>query len=183
MTVSEINKSIDSLYTGWLDSFTPMYANVTWIKGVMGKRIFGVGKSGGANTAGSKLPTVAYSKEPMYISAKSLSSAPSKFKVGKNGDPIKSLYFPLGYAQLKKETSAVLPLELTGFLKTGYRKYPNVNDGLDSAIVIESTELGKIKGLEQSYGQIFYPSKSELEAFTERLGQDMAKEIEKAYGK
>lgn len=182
-SVAELNASIESLYDKWTTDFKPLYDSVTYIKGVMGKRIFGVGKQGGSNVAGTKLPTVPYSTEPLYISVSSLRNAPSKFQVGVYGTRIKSLYFPRGYAQLKKETSAVLPLELTGMLKQGYRKFPPLNNGLDSSIVIDSTELEKIKGLEKAYGKIFFPSPEEQQLMADRLGELMAKEIQKAFDK
>lgn len=182
-TIAELNANIDALYNEWTTNFKPLYDSVTYIKGVMGKRIFGTGKQGGSNVAGSKLPSVAYSTEPLYISASSLRNAPSKFKVGVYGTPIKSLYFSGGYAQLKKETSAVLPLELTGYLKQAYRKFPPLNNGLDSSILIEDGEKKKIMGLEKSYGKIFYPNADEQQMMADRLGELMAKEIQKAFDK
>jgi hypothetical protein len=160
-TPAEIQKSLDNLYQGFTSNFTVLYAPVRELKRIMFKRIFGTGSSGGSNTAGEKLPTKPYSTTPIYVSPRSLRNAPSKFKVGKRGTPIKSLFFPGGYAQLKQGTSAKLPLELTGRLKGGFLSEEVITEGLEAAIALPGSETGKVDGLEAMYGTIFLPTKEE----------------------
>ena len=128
-TPAQIQKNLDELYNDWTSKFTALYGPVRELKRIMFKRIFGTGSSGGSNSDGQKLPTKPYSTTPIYVSPRSLRNAPSKFKVGKRGEPIESLYFPGGYAQLKQGTSAKLPLELTGRLKGGFLSEEAPTDG------------------------------------------------------
>ena len=156
-TPAEIQKNLDSLYEGWTSKFTPLYSAVRELKRIMFKRIFGTGSSGGSNSAGEKLPTKPYSTKPIYVSPRALVSASSKYKVGKCGEPIESLYFPGGYAELKKGTSRKLPLELTGKLKGGFLSEDVITEGLEAAIALPGSETGKVDGLEAKYGAIFLP--------------------------
>jgi hypothetical protein len=182
-TPEEINKNLDLLFEGWKSKFTALYGPVRELKRIMFKRIFGTGSSGGTNTAGQKLPTKPYSTTPIYVSPRSLRNAPSKFKVGKTGEPIKSLYFPGGYAQLKQGTSAKLPLELTGRLKGGFLTSEVITEGLEAAITVPTSELGKIEGLEAKYGIIFLPTKEEQEAMLEEHAILLAEQITNAMKK
>jgi hypothetical protein len=182
-TPAEIQKSLDNLYQGFTSNFTVLYAPVRELKRIMFKRIFGTGSSGGSNTAGEKLPTKPYSTTPIYVSPRSLRNAPSKFKVGKRGEPIESLYFPGGYAQLKQGTSAKLPLELTGRLKGGFLTSEVITEGLNAAITVPTSELGKIEGLEAKYGIIFLPTKEEQEAMLEEHAILLAEQITNAMNK
>jgi hypothetical protein len=166
-TPSQIQKNLDNLYQGFTSNFTVLYGPVRELKRIMFKRIFGTGSSGGTNTAGEKLPTKPYSSTPIYVSPRSLRNAPSKFKIGKRGEPIKSLFFPGGYAQLKQGTSAKLPLELTGKLKGGFLSEEVITEGLEAAIALPGSESGKVDGLEAKYGTIFLPTKEEQEAMLE----------------
>jgi hypothetical protein len=182
-TPAEIQKNLDSLYEGWLSKFTPLYGPVRELKRIMFKRIFGTGSSGGSNTAGEKLPTKPYSTKPIYVSPRALASAPSKYKVGKRGEPIESLYFPGGYAELKKGTSRKLPLELTGKLKGGFLSSEVITEGLDAAITVPASELGKIEGLEAKYGIIFLPTEQEQEAMLEEHAAELVQQIINAMSK
>ena len=182
-TPAEIQKNLDSLYEGWLSKFTPLYGPVRELKRIMFKRIFGTGSSGGSNTAGEKLPTVPYSTKPIYVSPRALASAPSKYKKGKRGEPIESLYFPGGYAELKKGTSRKLPLELTGKLKGGFLAAEVITEGLDAAITVPVSELGKIEGLEAKYGIIFLPTAEEQEAMLEEHANELVQQIINAMSK
>jgi hypothetical protein len=149
----------------------------------MFKRIFGTGSSGGTNTAGDKLPTVPYSTKPIYVSPRALASAPSKYKVGKRGEPIKSLYFPGGYAELKKGTSRKLPLELTGRLKGGFLSSEVLTEGLEAAITVPASEEGKIDGLEAKYGTIFLPTAEEQAEMLEDHAAELVQQIINAMNK
>jgi hypothetical protein len=182
-TPAEIQKSLDNLYQGFTSNFTVLYAPVRELKRIMFKRIFGTGSSGGSNTAGEKLPTKPYSTTPIYVSPRSLRNAPSKFKVGKRGTPIKSLFFPGGYAQLKQGTSAKLPLELTGRLKGGFLSEEVITEGLEAAIALPGSETGKVDGLEAMYGTIFLPTKEEQEAMLEEHAILLAEQITNAMKK
>ena len=182
-TPAEIQKNLDSLYEGWTSKFTPLYSAVRELKRIMFKRIFGVGKSGGTNSAGDKLPTKPYSTKPIYVSPRALASAPSKFKVGKRGEPIKSLYFPDGYAQLKTGTSRKLPLELTGRLKGGFLSEDVLTEGLEAAILIPGSEIGKVTGLEAKYGPIFVPTPEEQTEMLEDHAQQLVEQIINAMSK
>jgi hypothetical protein len=108
-----------------------------------------------------------------------LANAPSKFKVGKppdgqdRGKPIKSLYFPQGYAQIKTETSRKLPLELTGRLKGGFLSEEVITEGFTAAIALPESEQKKKEGLEAKYGPIFLPTKEEQD----EMLQDHANQI------
>jgi hypothetical protein len=182
-TPAQIQKNLDNLYQGFTSNFTVLYGPVRELKRIMFKRIFGTGSSGGTNTAGEKLPTKPYSTTPIYVSPRSLRNAPSKFKVGKRGTPIKSLFFPDGYAQLKQGTSAKLPLELTGRLKGGFLSEEVITEGLDAAIALPGSETGKVDGLEAMYGTIFLPTKEEQEAMLEEHVILLAEQITNAMNK
>jgi hypothetical protein len=182
-TPAEIQKNLDDLYNGWTSKFTPLYGPVRELKRIMFKRIFGTGSSGGTNTAGEKLPTKPYSTKPLYISPRALTNAPSKFKVGKRGEPIESLFFPGGYAELKKSTSRKLPLELTGRLKGGFLSSDVLTEGLEAAITVPASEIGKIDGLELKYGTIFLPTAEEQEAMLEEHAGQIVQQIINAMSK
>jgi hypothetical protein len=171
MTIKEFEQKSEAITEAWSTNFIPLYRAVEDLKGLMFLRIFGTGTSGGSNSAGDKLPTVGYSKEPIYVSPRSIKNAPASFKKGKRGTPIQSLYFPEGYAQLKSQTSAVLPLQLTGALKFGFQSSGIENNGLQSSITIISSELGKVEGLENKYGTIFQPSNEEINEFEISLSE------------
>ena len=195
-TPAEIQKNLDMLYEGWLSKFTPLYVAVRELKRIMFKRIFGTGSSGGSNTAGEKLPTKPYSTKPIYVSPRALASAPSRYKVGKppegetTGKPIKSLYFPEGYAQLKQETSRKLPLELTGRLKGGFLSQEVITEGLTAGIGLPDSEKEKAEGLQfgngkkfKGYGPIFQPTKEEQEAMLQDHAQLLVEQIINAMNK
>ena len=188
-TPAEIQKNLDSLYEGWTSKFTPLYSAVRELKRIMFKRIFGTGSSGGTNSAGEKLPTKPYSTTPIYVSPRSLTNAPAKFKFGKppegesKGKPIKSLYFPDGYAQLKRETSRKLPLELTGKLKGGFLSEDVITEGLEASIAVPVSEEGKVEGLEKKYGPIFVPTEQEQAEMLEDHAQQLVEQIINAMSK
>jgi hypothetical protein len=195
-TPAEIQKNLDILYEGWTSKFTPLYVAVRELKRIMFKRIFGTGSSGGTNTAGEKLPTKPYKTTPIYVSPRSLANAPSRFKVGKppegetTGKPIKSLFFPDGYAQLKQETSRKLPLELTGRLKGGFLSQEVITEGLTAGIGLPDSEKEKAQGLQfgngkrfKGYGTIFLPTKEEQEAMLEEHAQLLVEQIINAMNK
>jgi len=182
-TPAEIQKNLDALYEGWTSKFTALYGPVRELKRIMFKRIFGTGSSGGTNTAGDKLPTVPYSTKPIYVSPRALASAPSKYKVGKRGEPIKSLFFPGGYAELKKGTSRKLPLELTGRLKGGFLSSDVLTEGLEAAITVPASEEGKIDGLEAKYGTIFLPTAEEQAEMLEEHAAELVQQIINAMNK
>jgi hypothetical protein len=171
MTISEFQQRSEAITEAWSTNFIPLYRAVEDLKGLMFLRIFGTGTTGGSNSAGDKLPTVGYSKEPIYVSSSSIKNAPASFKKGKRGTPIQSLYFPNGYAQLKSQTSAVLPLQLTGALKFGFQSSPVEESGLSASLTIISSELGKVEGLENKYGTIFQPSNEEINEFESSLSE------------
>jgi hypothetical protein len=171
MTIKEFEQKSEAITEAWRSNFIPLYRAVEDLKGLMFLRIFGTGTTGGSNSAGDKLPTVPYSTTPIYVSPSSVKNAPSSFKKGKRGTPIQSLYFPNGYAQLKSQTSAVLPLQLTGALKFGFQTSGIENNGLESSITIISSELGKVEGLENKYGAIFEPTNEEINEFEISLSE------------
>jgi hypothetical protein len=112
-----------------------------------------------------------------------LASAPSKYKVGKRGEPIKSLFFPGGYAELKKGTSRKLPLELTGRLKGGFLSSEVLTEGLEAAITVPASEEGKIDGLEAKYGTIFLPTAEEQAEMLEDHAAELVQQIINAMNK
>jgi hypothetical protein len=182
-TPAEIQRNLDELYADWTSKFTPLYSAVRELKRIMFKRIFGTGSSGGSNSAGEKLPTKPYSTTPIYVSPRSLASAPSKYKKGKTDEPIESLYFPGGYAELKKGTSRKLPLELTGRLKGGFLSEDVLTEGLEAAILIPESESGKVKGLETKYGPIFQPTEQEQRDMLEQHAALLVEQIINAMSK
>lgn len=182
-TPAQIQKNLDELYNDWTSKFTALYGPVRELKRIMFKRIFGTGSSGGSNSDGQKLPTKPYSTTPIYVSPRSLRNAPSKFKVGKRGEPIESLYFPGGYAQLKQGTSAKLPLELTGRLKGGFLSEEVITEGLEAAIALPASEEGKVEGLEAKYGIIFQPTAEEQAEMLEEHAQQLVEQIINAMNK
>jgi hypothetical protein len=186
-TIKEMNARMDALNKEWNSNFKPLYRAGMNLKRVMFKRIFGKGNSGGYNTAMKSLPTFPYSTTPIYVDPNSLRNAPASFKFGKptidskgkkkKGKPIKSLYFPLGYAQLKTKTSAKLPLQLTGKLAGGFLQSEVIKDGLSVGVTLPDSELDKAEGLEygnrnfKGYGTIFQPTDMEEEEFLLLHGQ------------
>jgi hypothetical protein len=180
-TIKEMNARMDALNKEWVVNFKPLYRAGTNLKRVMFKRIFGKGSNGGYNTAMQELPTKGYSTNPIYVDPKSLRNAPASFKFGKGstdskgkkkkGKPIKSLYFPEGYAQLKTKTSATLPLQLTGKLAGSFFESEVVKDGLVVELTLPESQLGKSQGLEKKYGTIFQPTDMEQEEFLLLHGQ------------
>jgi hypothetical protein len=189
-TPAEIQKNLDELYNDWTNKFTALYGPVRELKRIMFKRIFGTGSTGGTNTAGNKLPTVLYKTTPIYVSPRTLANAPSSFKVGKRGEPIKSLYFPDGYAQLKKETSRKLPLELTGRLKGGFLSQEVITEGLTAGIGLPDSEKEKAQGLQfgngkrfKGYGPIFQPTPEEQAEMLEDHAAELVQQIINAMNK
>jgi hypothetical protein len=189
-TPAEIQKNLDALYEGWTSKFTALYGPVRELKRIMFKRIFGTGSSGGTNSAGDKLPSVPYKTTPIYVSPRSLANAPSRFKVGKLGEPIKSLYFPEGYAQLKQETSRKLPLELTGRLKGGFLSQEVITEGLTAGIGLPDSEKEKAQGLQfgngkrfKGYGPIFQPTPEEQAEMLEDHAAELVQQIINAMNK
>lgn len=188
-TIKETNLKIDAIYNGWVKDFRPLFRAGENLKRVMFKRIFGTGTNGGKNTAMQDLPTTTprYSTKPIYVDPKSLRNAPASFKVGKptidskgktkKGKPIKSLYFAGGYAQLKSQTSAKLPLQLTGKLAGGFFKSDVVKDGLKVKITLPESEELKTEGLEDKYGIIFQPAKEEEIDFLKKHGEFIVEQI------
>jgi hypothetical protein len=180
-TIKEMNLRLDALNKEWATKFVPLYRAGNNLKRVMQKRIFGTGSSGGYNSAMQKLPTYSYSSTPIYVDPKSLRNAPASFKFGKptidskgktrKGKPIKSLYFPEGYAQLKSKTSATLPLQLSGNLKGGFFQSEVIKDGLSVSLILPDSEADKAEGLQygnrnfKGYGVIFQPTDMEQEEF------------------
>jgi hypothetical protein len=164
ITVDKLDKNLNDMLAGWFTKFEPLYIAVYQEKLAMDARIFPKGKDGGTNTAGDVLPTEKYSTTAIYVSPNDLRNAPAKFKKGKRGKPIKSLYFPFGYAQLKTETSATKPLQLTGDLFRSFIRTPTGEDGLNCSIEISEEQTGKIKGLQSKYGKIFIPTKEEQDS-------------------
>jgi hypothetical protein len=171
MTIAEFQQKSQAITEAWSTNFIPLYRAVEDLKGLMFIRIFGTGTTGGSNSAGDKLPTVPYSTTPIYVSPSSVKNAPGSFKKGKRGTPIQSLYFPNGYAQLKSQTSAVLPLQLTGALKNGFQTSPIEESGLSASLTIQSSEEGKVEGLENKYGAIFEPTNEEINEFEISLSE------------
>ena len=182
-TPAQIQANLDALYSDFTSEFTPLYTAVREMKRIMFKRIFGTGSSGGSNSEGQKLPTKPYSTTPIYVSPRSLANAPSKFKVGKRDEPIESLYFPGGYAQLKTGTSRKLPLELTGRLKGGFLNEDVLAEGLSAGILIPESEAKKVEGLEARYGIIFQPTAEEQAEMLEDHAQLLVEQIINAIAK
>ena len=201
-TPKEISGRIDALFSEWSGGFTPLFFAVIEMRREMFIRIFGTGTSGGTNTAGQKLPSIPYSTNPIYVEASSLPKAPGNFKFGvsttttkkgkpKKGKPIKSLYFPNGYAELKKAIGRP-PLELTGFLKRSFATDQRsvFNEGYGSAIFIQEDEADKVEGLQYGngkgftgYGAIFLPTDEEearmLQLHADLLVEQISNQISK----
>jgi hypothetical protein len=185
ITVDQLDKNLNSMLEGWFTKFEPLYISVYQEKLAMDERIFPTGKGGGTNVAGDVLPTDPYSTTAIYVSPKDVRNAPAKFKKGKRGKPIKSLYFPFGYAQLKSETSATKPLQLIGLgnggLYASFLKTPLSEDGLNCSIEIGTEQKGKIAGLEAKYGIIFKPTKEEQDAMLDLQGILITEQINKQF--
>ena len=188
-TPEQIKQRTDALYEGFLSDFQPLYLAVIELKRTMFKRIFGVGTSGGTTSEGQKLPSKPYGTKPIYVSAKSVNGVTAKFQFGKppegqtKGKPIKSMYFPNGYAQLKKETPAKLPLELTGRLKGGFFEQEVLTEGLTAGVLLPDSELGKAAGLQARYGIIFQPTGFEQDKMLEEHAILIAEQITNAMNK
>lgn len=201
-TVGEINQRIEGLISQWQTNYVPLYNAVNFIRGEMAVRIFGskasgVGK-GGSNTAGSRLPTVKYSSNPIYVDVQGLPNKPAAFQFGKpkenetKGKPIKSAYFPQGYGQLKDAIGRP-PLEVTNYLKKAFSNLsitvtgkedpgdnPIIKEGENAKIAVPDEAEGQIKGLENKYGTIFQMSKEEEKEFELVLAEQIAEAINKA---
>jgi hypothetical protein len=181
ITIDQLDKNLNDMLEGWLTKFEPLYISVYQERVDMQERIFGKGTSGGSNSEGAKLPTKPYSTKPIYVSPKNLRNAPSQFKKGKRGTPINSLYFPGGYAQIKTQTSAVLPLQLTGNLIGSWIGTPLSEDGLTASIEIGTDQVKKISGLEKKYGTIFQPTDQEEKDMLELQAELIVAQINKQF--
>jgi len=73
-TVKEVSDRINSLFSEWSGGFTPLFFAVLDMRREMYIRIFGIGTSGGSNTAGQKLPTKPYT--PAYALIKQKNGRP-----------------------------------------------------------------------------------------------------------
>ena len=73
-TPKQISERIDALFAEWSGGFTPLFFAVLDMKRLMDIRIFGIGTSGGSNTAGQKLPTKPYT--PAYALIKQKNGRP-----------------------------------------------------------------------------------------------------------
>jgi hypothetical protein len=73
-TVKEVNDRINALFSEWSGGFTPLFFAVLDMKRLMDIRIFGIGTSGGSNSAGQKLPTKPYT--PAYALIKQKNGRP-----------------------------------------------------------------------------------------------------------
>jgi hypothetical protein len=73
-TVKEVNDRINALFSEWSGGFTPLFFAVQEMRRLMSIRIFGIGTSGGSNTAGQKLPTKPYT--PAYALIKQKNGRP-----------------------------------------------------------------------------------------------------------
>jgi hypothetical protein len=166
--VGELTPKLYSLLDQWKSDFEPLAEAVNLIRSEMTARIFGTGTGGGENAAGSKLPTKPYSRKPVYADVRSLPNTPSGFQVGKRGKKIKSAYFPQGYAQLKQVVDRP-PLELQGSLQSSFANSPILASGANVEITIDTSEAGKVQGLEKRYGTIFDLTKEEEQLFGEEL--------------
>ena len=73
-TVKEVSDRINSLFSEWSGGFTPLFFAVENMRREMSIRIFGIGTSGGSNTAGQKLPSKPYT--PAYAKIKAKNGRP-----------------------------------------------------------------------------------------------------------
>jgi len=73
-TVKEVKERIDALFAEWSGGFTPLFFAVENMRRDMSIRIFGIGTSGGSNTAGQKLPSKPYT--PAYAKIKAKNGRP-----------------------------------------------------------------------------------------------------------
>jgi hypothetical protein len=73
-TPKQISERIDALFAEWSGGFTPLFFAVQEMRRLMDIRIFGIGTSGGSNTAGQKLPTKPYT--PAYALIKQKNGRP-----------------------------------------------------------------------------------------------------------
>jgi hypothetical protein len=173
--VGELTPKLYSLLDQWKNDFEPLATAVNFIRGEMAFRIFGSGTSkkgntqSGKNAAGQDLPTVAYSKKPLYVDPKRILGTTSGFRKGKTGKAIKSAYFPQGYAQLKQVLDRP-PLELNNTLDIAFTKEAIIEtQGANANLSIETSEAGKVAGLQKRYGEIFDLTKEEEKLFGEEL--------------
>jgi hypothetical protein len=68
-------------------------------------------------------------------------------------------------------------------LKGGFLTSEVITEGLNAAITVPTSELGKIEGLEAKYGIIFLPTKEEQEAMLEEHAILLAEQITNAMNK
>lgn len=176
MTPEELSQELLSKVDKWSASFTPLFRAVIDIRGEMSRRIFGKGNTSGFNAAGTQLPTKPYSTKEIYVDPRSLTKKPSGKNIGKRGTPIKSLYFEGGYSELKNLLGRPA-LELTNSLDSSFTNTPIVESGQNAAIVIDDSEVGKVKGLEAKYGKIFIMSDDEEQLFGEILADYIIEEL------
>ena len=84
---------------------------------------------------------------------------------------------------MKTGTSRKLPLELTGRLKGGFLSEDVLTEGLEAAILIPGSEIGKVTGLEAKYGPIFVPTPEEQTEMLEDHAQQLVEQIINAMSK
>lgn len=172
-TISDLNNELDQAVSDLTGLFKQFYLCGADLKDAMQDRIFE--KSTGAD--GQKLPSKPYSTEPIYVNPDTLPRSTSAYQVGKTGKKIKSAYFPSGYSQLKQAVGRP-PLELTGFLFRDFVNTPQVDNFNTVQILVDDINAEKITGLEKLYGEIFYPTETELDDLVDCIELAAAKQIE-----
>jgi hypothetical protein len=157
-TPKQISERIDALFAEWSGGFTPLFFAVLDMKRLMDIRIFGIGTSGGSNTAGQKLPTKPYT--PAYALIKQ-----------KNGRPPLELTGFLRRSFGKDKDSV---------FNQGFGSAIFI--AADEAGKAEGLQYGNGKGF-KGYGPIFQPTDEEqnkmLELHAELLAEQIANNLSK----
>lgn len=170
-TAAEVFKQLTEAADKWLNEFKPLYLCCETLKADISGRLFDSGKD--SNDAEINPD---YSTKELYVDPQTLPRSVSAFQTGKRGQPIRSAYFPGGYAQLKQAIGRPV-LELTNQLQSDFDNSPQRNDGEVVEFVLEKFNADKLEGLERKYGILIAPTEDEETLLAECLAETIINEL------
>lgn len=153
-------------------NFYPLQIAVSNLKADQAVRIWDESK----NSAGQDLKSFGYDTTPAYIAPDKLPRKAGS-NVGKRDLPIKTLYFPGGYAEMKRAVGRP-PVELFGLLRNDFVNTNVTGQGMKVQISVSSQEnAGKAEGVQKKYGKLFLPTEDEMDTLKVILKDEIIKAI------
>jgi hypothetical protein len=170
MTIAQYIQSLKGKLEELEQNFFPLVLAAETYKAEASDRIWNQGLNSDSQSMISVSP---YSTKPLYINPDRLPRKAGS-NVGKRGTPIESSYFSGGYSQMKSEVGRP-PAELIGTLRSDFVSTQFVTSGMKLQISVSKNEsAGKVAGLQNKYGRIFYPTEEELKTMGEVIAFETA---------